>query len=64
MMKVCSFQPALGPSSAKEVFHRDLSASAMSTDSSQVGVALFPFYHIAILAFYTVNNRFPIIWLI
>jgi hypothetical protein len=23
-------------------FHRDLSAPAMSTDSSQVGVALFP----------------------
>ena len=33
--KVCSFQPALQ-------FHRDLQTPAMSTVSSQVGVALFP----------------------
>ena len=42
--KVCSFQPALRPSSAEEEihFHRNLRTPAMSTDSSQVGVALFP----------------------
>ena len=33
--KMCSFQPALRPSSA-------VWTPAMSTDSSQVGVALFP----------------------
>ena len=56
-MKYCSFQPVLWPSSAEEQdfsqhygFHRDLQTPAMSTDSSQVGVALFPsclyiFYH-------------------
>ena len=37
--KMCSFQPALQPSSAEE---EDLRTPAMSTDSSQVGVALFP----------------------
>ena len=36
--KMCSFQPALRPSSA----HRDLHTLAMSTVSSQVGVTLFP----------------------
>ena len=56
--KVCSFQPALRPSSAEEDsrwrlqcrlkathfihFHRDLRTLAMSTVSSQVGVTLFP----------------------
>ena len=57
--KVCSFQPALRPSSAEEEvqlmkaavpaeathfihFHCDLQTPAMSTESSQVGVALFP----------------------
>ena len=55
--KMCSFQPALWPSSAEEeaslpqcwlkathfiYFHRNLPTPAMSTDSSQVGIALFP----------------------
>ena len=43
--KVCSFQPALRPSSAEESlfhFHRNLRTPAMSTVSSQVGVTLFP----------------------
>ena len=34
--KMCSFQPALWPSSAEE------EALVMSTESSQVGVTLFP----------------------
>ena len=47
--KICSFQPALWPSSAEEslpfiYLHSDLSTPAMSTDSSQVGVPLFPSY--------------------
>ena len=42
--KMCSFQPTLWPSSAEEedYFHRDLRTPAMPTDSSQVGVTLFP----------------------
>ena len=51
--QVCSFQPALHPSSALQPqcrlkathfihFHRDLRTPVMSTVSSQVGVALFP----------------------
>ena len=42
--KVCSFQPALRPSSATHFihFHRDLQTLTMSTVSSKVGVALFP----------------------
>ena len=47
--KVCSFQPALQPSSADEQcqlkathFHRDLRTPAMSSVSCQVGVTLFP----------------------
>ena len=45
--KMCSFQPALRTSSAEEEathfihFHRNVQTPAMSTDSSQVGVALF-----------------------
>ena len=57
-----NFQPALWLSSAVEVnssfihFHGDLSAPAMSTDMSQVGVALFPsfeyiFYHFTFTGF-------------
>ena len=38
--KVCSFQPALRPSSAEE----DLHTLAMSSVSSQVGVALLPYF--------------------
>jgi hypothetical protein len=55
-MKYCSFQPALRPSSGDEgrsagwklqyfiFFHCNPQAPAMSADSSQVGVVLFPSY--------------------
>ena len=43
--KMCNFQPALWPLSAEEevFFQRDLQTPAMSSDSSQVVVALFPY---------------------
>ena len=51
---------AMAESSEYIHFHRDLSAAAMSTDMSQVGIAILPSFYLSRFSFYININQVAI----